>query len=238
MWDLDSSHGLRGNSYQDAPASRDAERHKLHAHAERGNDKKGEVDDKNFMVFFMKNVLLGVSILVLICLIGGFLYSPYLSLQSIDKALEQNNTITLSERVNIPAHRKMVTAIIEGKLKIKKDIERKENQYEAWKTYGDAFKHVGKAVDSLVSPHGFIQLLKGNLDYIQKNKKNTAFQPVFKDAKINFDSLTQAHTLVEHDSGLETKVILKRTGLFTWNIDSLEFPINDMLDLFVKKLTD
>ncbi len=186
----------------------------------------------------MKNVFFGVSIIFLLLLVGGFLYSPYLSLQSVDKALEENNITALSKRVNIPAHRKMVSTIIEGKLKIKKDIERQKNQFEAWRDYGDAFKHVGKAVDSLVSPQGYKQLLKGNLDYIPKNKNNTPYQPMFNEAKINFDSLTQAHTFIEQDSGLETKVILKRTGLFTWNIDSLEFPIKDMLDLFIKNLTD
>ena len=38
------SHALRGNAYRDAPASRDAERHPLHSHVERGNEKKEPSD--------------------------------------------------------------------------------------------------------------------------------------------------------------------------------------------------
>ena len=185
----------------------------------------------------MKNTILVALVLFLFCMVGAFLYSPYFTLKNIDLAIKENDVTALNDYVDMEQHRDLATKMIEGKLKIKKDVERQEDRYQAWKDYGDAFRHVGQAVDSLLSPAGYQQMLKGNLDYIKPKKTAISYQPVFKDASVFFDSLTEAHTFVKQDSGLVTKVILKRSKIFTWKISHLEYPIKEMLDAFVKNLT-
>ncbi|MCF6203940.1 MAG: DUF2939 domain-containing protein [Methylococcaceae bacterium] len=185
----------------------------------------------------MKNTVLGGLVLLLFAMVGGFLYSPYVTLGKIDLAIKENDITALNDYVDIKQHRALATKMIEGKLKIKKDIDRQEDRYQAWKDYGDAFRHVDQAVDSLLSPAGYQQMLKGNLDYIKAKKTTASYQPVFNDANVFFDSLTEAHTFVKQDSGLMTKVILKRSEVFTWKISHLEYPIKEMLDAFVKSLT-
>jgi len=186
----------------------------------------------------MKNTIFGGLVLLLFVIVGGFLYSPYVTLKNIDLAIKENDVTALNEYVDINQHRRLATKVIEGKLKIKKDIDRQENRYQAWKDYGDAFRHVDQAVNSLSSPSGYQQMLKGNLDYIKPKKTAASYQPVFKDANVFFDSLTEAHAFVKQDSGLMTKVILKRSGIFSWEISHLEYPIKEMLDAFVKDLTN
>ncbi len=185
----------------------------------------------------MKNLFVIVGFCLFSLFVAGFVYSPHLTLNSIDQAIKSNDAKALKENVNIYGLRKLVKTIIEGKLKLKKDIEKQIDSNEAWLEYGNSFKLVDIVVDSLISPKGFPHLLRGELDFVEE-ANNTNVQPVFADTKISFDSLLQAHTLITNESGLEIKVILRRTGVYTWMIDTLEFPLGQMLEKFTREIKE
>ncbi len=184
----------------------------------------------------MKKLLNFVLPVTLLLMFAGFIYSPYYSLKSLGQAIDQHNSAVFDSKINRINLNEMLTALIEGKLKLKLQIESEQDPSMAMTDYVFAQRMVDKVVDSLLSPYGFFALLQGRLDYIDARNAPKMPENYLTNQQVTFDSLTQAHFIIDYPKGLHTKVMMKRTGLMDWEVEQLIFPVDDMLRVFVKAL--
>ncbi|MDR3352063.1 MAG: DUF2939 domain-containing protein [Zoogloeaceae bacterium] len=172
------------------------------------------------------------ALLVLVLIGGGawIFATPYLTLRSIQSAVEARDTHALAAHFDFPVLKENLKSSL--RVKFTEELARTHND----NPYGNALGAAGtqlalKALDPLldaaITPESVALLLRGQAGASGKAANPLAFlsaKPVqVASGYRSFD--TFAITLKEEDSGRElVSFLLKRHGIATWKVSGVAFP--------------
>lgn len=176
---------------------------------------------------------IALIVLVLALLAGYVAAGPYLTVNAIRKAVQEQDTAALSEHVDFPALRLSLKAQLEDYLvrQAGEDMQSNPIGAIAVRIAGAA---AGGAVDALATPIGIGAVLEGrNLfnrlggsgrgqDVYAPNVPNDPL----KDAKYGFESPSRFTATVNNADGEPVVFVLTRSGL-SWKLSDIRLPIGE-----------
>ena len=185
------------------------------------------------MFFYVKELSVKkVPILIagLLVLIAGYLYaSPYLTLNGIKNAVQEQDAEKLSSYVDFPSVKQGVKDQFKAKIAKEMVIEDNNNGFEA---LGSMFATamIDPLVDGLITPEGIAALMAEKKD--QNSTEATTTQEESNESddlvyETGYDSFSDFHVNLGNPEVDKTvKVMLHRDGL-SWKIVDIDFPLDD-----------
>lgn len=184
------------------------------------------------MFFYVKELSVKkVSILIagLLVLIAGYLYaSPYLALNGIKNAVQEQDAEKLSSYIDFPSVKQGVKEQFKAKIAKEMVLEDNNNGFEA---LGSMFATamIDPLVDGLITPEGIAALMaekkdQNSTEATTQEESNESDDLVYE---TGYDSFSDFHVNLGNPEVDKTvKVMLHRDGL-SWKIVDIDFPLDD-----------
>lgn len=170
---------------------------------------------------------LGAAAVLLLVAIAGFLYaSPYLTLRSIGRAIDQRDAEAVYEYVDFPALRESVKA--QALAHLQTEMDKPELKDNPFASFGQlmAVGIVNKLAETLVSPAGVMLMLKngkpGKLGDVAAAGAGVDTQAATprKDYAVDYQSWSKV--LVHPKGDTSTGFIFRRDGLWNWKLTAVK----------------
>lgn len=199
--------------------------------------KAGSGQRKKFEIYYgekpsAKKALIINILFFLIVFIVYFTACPFLTIQKIKETLEQPDNTNLSEYIDYDTLR----------INIKKQYDKKI--IDGMKMTGNnpladlTATYVSKITDPMIeetlTPEGIKKLMTGykKLKFNKSGKQMDDLSPadqkitsdLLLDARKRYDSFNSFSVLIINEDGQDTKIILTRSGIFSWKIDNIIMP--------------
>ncbi|HMK36712.1 MAG TPA: DUF2939 domain-containing protein [Desulfomonilaceae bacterium] len=189
-----------------------------------------------------KSKIVAVAIIVLLSAVAAGLYSlPYVTLYQIKSAIEQNDAAKLAEYIDFTSVRQNLKDQLKTFLATRMDVIQKGAQIlellgsDVMSRLADTM--VDKIVDSIVTPAGLDELMRGKIIFGQlsrgEKKQGTgqtadAGAPPPKIA-LKYESSTKFVAEIEdrNDAAKKVRLILTRKGL-DWKLTAIKLPLDSM----------
>ena len=169
---------------------------------------------------------------------GFFIASPVLSLNTLADKIVANDTVDWSARVNTENLLPYSKAILEGQLKVKLFNDKQSGHFRsAYEDYNFALGSVDRQAKKLVTAKGFKHFVCGELARFPDLPAKADSGCWMMDASISWQSLTEVKaTFVNPETQWQSVAVFKRLGLFNWQLDSVELPVEAMIARLDKQL--
>ena len=171
-----------------------------------------------------------------ICLIVAFIafsMGPWRAIQSLSQAAITDDKEQWQQLVKPSAFESYADKLLTGLLKIKMTADSQKDPKQAQRNYQEGMNAMPKTVHQLTSPKGFSYLLCGDLtsDPYAKPAGTTGCWAL--DGKVTWESPTQAKvTFINPETQWQSSLTLLRVGLFTWQADGIELPVEAIIERF------
>lgn len=174
---------------------------------------------------------IALIVLALALLVGYVAAGPYLTVNAIRKAVQEQDTAALSEHVDFPALRLSLKAQLEDYLVRQAGEDMQANPFGAI-AVRIAGVAAGSAVDALATPIGIGAVLEGRNLFNRlggSGRGQDAYAPnvpsdPLKDAKYGFESPSRFTATVANADGEPVVFVLTRSGL-SWKLSDIRLPI-------------
>lgn len=157
-----------------------------------------------------------------------------MTVYQLAKAVEHNDAEKLAQMLDTPSLTEVAKKFIDTELSIrwKNDTQPPE---KAFMSYWISQQQVDTRAKALITPGGLQNFLRGDVTKTAQADLPSAAQWI-GGANIAWLSPSQAYAeLPNPESGLTTRLLLQRDGLFHWGIASVELPVKEILDRFAAK---
>ncbi len=161
-----------------------------------------------------------------------FAACPFITIKNIKTGIEQRDSEKLSECINFEelgtSLKKQYDArIIEG-------MEKTGDSQMASLTASYVSKITEPMVEAALTPEGLGNIMTGykqlknkkhdsQMDELEPNQKKN-YSDLLLDARNRYDSLSEFSVWVTNENGKDTRIVLKRSGLFLWKLDHIFLP--------------
>jgi Protein of unknown function (DUF2939) len=176
-----------------------------------------------------KTIIIGASAIVGVVAVasGGFYYSPYLTLNKIRNATENQNVDALAKEINFPELRVSI------KESVKTQVLKQIAGVETGTSGGQSATHkmtpelvekmVNPMVDKLVTPEGLEQLINNKVPGAKIDLANLDRDIAKSDINMGYESLDRfvVHITDKVDRAKDVSLILKRDGL-AWKLSGID----------------
>ncbi len=176
-----------------------------------------------------KTIVIGASAIVGVATIvgGGVYYSPYLTLNKMRNATENQNVDALAKEINFPELRGSIKESV--KAQVLKQIAGSDSGTSAGKlsilkmTPELVEKMVSPVVDKLVTPAGLEQLLDNKVPGAKIDLANLDRDIAKSDIQMGYESIDRfvVHITDKVDRSKDVSLILKRDGL-AWKLAGID----------------
>ena len=176
-----------------------------------------------------KTIVIGAIAIVGVVTIagGGAYYSPYLTLNKMRNATENQNVDALAKEIDFPELRVSIKESI--KAQVLKQISGAETGTSAGKlsipkmTPELVEKMVNPMVDKLVTPEGLEQLINNKVPGAKIDLANLDRDIANSDIKMGYESIDRfiVHITDKVDRSKDVSLILKRDGL-AWKLSGID----------------
>jgi Protein of unknown function (DUF2939) len=176
-----------------------------------------------------KTIIIGASAIVGVATIagGGVYYSPYLTLNKMRNATENQNVEALAKEINFPELRVSIKESV--KAQVLKQIAGAESGTPAGKLSIPKMnpelvdKMVSPMVDKLVTPEGLEQLLDNKVPGAKIDLANLDRDIAKSDIQMGYESIDRfvVHITDKVDRSKDVSLILKRDGL-AWKLSGID----------------
>jgi hypothetical protein len=174
----------------------------------------------------MKKLVL-LMIAAIICFIGYFYASPYITIYKIKKGIIEQDSEKLSENIDFPVLRQNLKEQFNAQMMKKVATELKDNPFGAM-GMAIASKLVDGLVDIFVTPSSLAILMEGKKPDRESDTKS--IKPTgdkdrkpFRNARYSFDSTNKFSIRVPAENGGEIRFVLTRSGL-SWKLSNIVIP--------------
>ncbi len=172
----------------------------------------------------VKAVAIGTSAIVGVAAIsgGGIYYSPYLTLNNMKNATENQNVDALSKEINFPELRVSIKESV--KVQVLKHIAGSDDGSISPKMTPEIVeKMVSPMVDKLITPEGLDQLIHDKVPGAKIDLANLDRDIAKSDIKMGYESIDRfvVHITDKHDRSKDVSLILKRNGL-AWKLAGID----------------
>lgn len=176
---------------------------------------------------------IALVVLVLLLLVGYVAAGPYLTVNAIRKAVQEQDTAALSKHIDFPALRLSLKAQLEDYLVREAGEDVQANPFGAI-AVRIASGVAGGAVDALATPVGIGAVLEGRNLFNRLGgggrgqdsyAPNVPADPL-KDAKYGFESPSRFTATVNNADGEPVVFVLTRSGL-SWKLSDIRLPFGD-----------
>ncbi len=176
-----------------------------------------------------KIIIIGVSAIVGVVTIagGGFYYSPYLTLNKMRNATENQNVDALAKEINFPELRVSIKESV--KTQVFKQITAAETGASVGKLSPPKMtpelveKMVNPMVDELITPEGLDRLINNKIPGAKIDLANLDRDIAKSDIKMGYESIDRfvVHITDKVDRSKDVSLILKRDGL-AWKLAGID----------------
>lgn len=175
-----------------------------------------------------KAIILNI-VFLLTCLIVYIIACPFLTVNNLKKAVEEQNSVEMAKYINYETLRES----------FKKQFDTRIIESTS-KTVGNpvaalAAAYVSKLTDPMVdealTPESLTKILTGYKKFRNKKADATlaevgpveekALSGILMEARNSYDSLNEFSILISTEKGNETRIIMKRTGIFSWKVNDI-----------------
>ncbi|UHQ21328.1 DUF2939 domain-containing protein [Lysobacter sp. 5GHs7-4] len=174
---------------------------------------------------------IALLVLALALLLGYVAAGPYLTVNAIRKAVQEQDTAALNKHVDFPALRLSLKAQVQDYLVREAGVEMQANPFGAL-ALRLAGGLAGGAVDALATPVGIGAVLEGRNFYNRLGgggrgqdvyAPNVPADPL-KDAKYGYESPSRFTATVANADGEPVVFVLTRSGL-SWKLSDIRLPL-------------
>lgn len=169
---------------------------------------------------------LGITIAVIFGVY--FYFTPYLAANSMKKAAEAKDTITLSSHINFPSLKESLKANFNAMVASEVVKSKNVNPFEA---IGAALATVliNPMIDALVTPESLAMMMKGDKPVIDKGspeKEKASSTNQDTDVHMGYESFDRFVVSVKKKGATEepTAFVFYREGLLSWKLSALRLP--------------
>lgn len=203
---------------------------KYHGFLSAGTNKKSP------SLYELKNTMtLPYRILLIFLLLGSvaFCISPWFTLQSINRAVVENDTEHWPELTRQKVLQEYTKKVLIGLLDLKMYSEIKQNPVESIRDREFGRKQAPQYARKLTAPNGFRNLLCGDLSSTPGNEIRYDNDCWALKGQLRWESLTRARVTYKNpETKWHSSLILERQGLFSWQAVAIELPVEAILDRF------
>lgn len=178
----------------------------------------------------MSNRLLRYGSAAIMLLFGvWFYFTPYLAVDRMKKAVEQNDAATMSACIDFPSVKESVKMHLSAEMGKKMRAETSDNPFEAL-GYMLANALIGPVVDAFVTPQNMAMMMNGMVpDKGRIMEDGGAWSSPGDeelDRKLSYDGFDKFTVAVKRkgDAGDPVVLIFRRDGLFGWKMSAIKFP--------------
>ncbi len=178
----------------------------------------------------MNNRFLKYGSAAILLLFGvWFYFTPYLVVDRMKKAVEQNDAATMSECIDLPSVKESVKMYLSSEMGKKMREEKSDNPFEAL-GYMLANAMIGPVVDAFVTPQNMAMMMSGMVpDKSSITEGAAAWSSPGDEAldrKLSYDGFDKFTVAVKRkgDAGDPVVLVFKRDGLFGWKMSAIKFP--------------
>ena len=170
-----------------------------------------------------KNQKLYITISLI--LIGAWLYAtPYLTIYTMKKAIENNDATKFSSHVNYPSLRESFKNIF--KAAINKEMMKDSDKDGLGKAFSIAIASaiIDPLVDSFVTPESLVMMMEGKKPKINESNKKTATSSSEKKSNISmgYDGIDYfVLDAKDEKNEIQFSFVFKRKGIWDWELTSV-----------------
>jgi Protein of unknown function (DUF2939) len=174
-----------------------------------------------------KTIIVGASAIVAAATIagGGAYYSPYLTLNKMRNATENQNVDALAKEINFPELRVSIKESVKAQVfKQMAGAEADGGKLASPKVTPELVeKMVSPMVDKLITPEGLDQLIHDKVPGAKIDLANLDRDIAKSDIKMGYESLDRfvVHITDKVDRSKDVSLILKRNGL-AWQLAGID----------------
>lgn len=169
------------------------------------------------------------SIFITVCLLTYIIYSPFRTANNLEKALNQRDSAQLSEYIDYDTLRNSLkqqfdSRIIEG-------LNKTGGNSLAPLTAAYVSKLTDPMVEEATTPEGLAKIMTGYKQLKNKGKgpevaelgpnEERAVSGIFLEARRSYESANMFSIVISTEKGNETRIMMKRTGIFSWKLDHI-----------------
>lgn len=174
-----------------------------------------------------KAIILNVVFLS-VCLIVYIIACPFIASNKLKKAVEQKNTAEMSQLIDYESlkaslKKQFDDRVIEGKSKSGDPTASLAASYVS--------KLTEPMVDEAVTPDGIYKMMTGYKKLKSKSAtpevrelgpdESKSISGILIEARQSYDSFGEFSIVIDTEKGSETRIVMKRAGVFAWKVDRI-----------------
>ncbi len=166
-----------------------------------------------------------------------FTASPWWAMQAISRAAKANDKEQWPQLVRQEDFSEYANKMLSGLLQLKMMTGIQNKTVDAIPDFQDSMKALPKAVQQLTGPQGFNHLLCGDM-LGKPNAKAVGTTDCWAlDGKLSWESPVQVKVTFSNPvTQWQSSLFLSRVGLFTWQADGIELPVQAIVDHYAKSV--
>jgi Protein of unknown function (DUF2939) len=171
-----------------------------------------------------KTIVIGASAIAgIVAAGGGIYYAPYLTLNNMRNATENQNVDALSNEINFPELRLSIKQSV--KTQVLRHVAESEPSSDQQPTMTPELveKMVSPMVDKIITPEGLDQIIHNKVPGTKINLANLEQDIAKSDIKMGYESIDRfvVHITDKVDQSKDVSLILKRSGL-AWKLAGID----------------
>jgi Protein of unknown function (DUF2939) len=173
----------------------------------------------------IKTVAIGASAIAGVSAIsgGGIYYAPYITLNNMKNATENQNVDALVKEINFPELRVSIKESV--KIQVMKQIAGAASDQSATPrmTPASVEKMVSPMVDKIITPEGIDRLIHDKVPGAKIDLANLERDIAKSDIKMGYESIDRfvVHITDKVDRSKDVSLVLKRNGL-AWKLSAID----------------
>lgn len=176
-----------------------------------------------------RKVIYGLALTVIAAVVGvWFWFTPHIAANNMKKAVEANDSATLSSYINFPSLKESLKANFNAMLATEVVKSKDSNPFEALGA-ALAAAFINPMIDALVTPESLAMMMQGNKPNLGKGKPGT--EKKFSESSdtemtMGYESFDRFAVSIKKKGDADAPVtfVFHREGLFTWRLGSLRLP--------------
>ena len=173
----------------------------------------------------LKTLIIGVSAISSVAAIaGGFVYyAPYLTLNNMKNATENQNVDALSREIDFPQLRVSIKASVKAQVLKQIAVVEAGSSSTPKMTPELVDKMVSPMVDKIITPAGLDQIIQNKVPGAKIDLANLEQDLAKSDINMGYESLDRfvVHITDKRDQAKDVSLILKRNGL-AWKLAEID----------------
>ncbi|WP_027357690.1 DUF2939 domain-containing protein [Desulforegula conservatrix] len=174
-----------------------------------------------------KAIVLNILFLIT-CLVVYIVACPFLTVNNLKKAVEQQDTAEMANYIDYDSLRESLKKQFDDKI-----LQSKTKAGDPTASLAEAYvsKLTEPMLDEAVTPEGIFKMMTGYKQF--KNKKvdptlaevgggeQKALSGILMEARSNYDSLNEFSMVISTEKDNETRIVMKRYGIFSWKVGEI-----------------